>query len=132
MIAYSTAQGLSSDRIAGISEDRWGRLYVATALGVDRLEVDSGQIQHYTTADGLAKGEMMLGFSDQQGSLWFAAQQGLSRWTPEPEIPVPEPPVLLTGLRVAGQTQRVSDLGETQISGLELKPDQNQLQVEFV
>ena len=132
MVAYTTVQGLSSNRIEGISEDRWGRLYIATALGVDRLDVESGWIQHYTTADGLAKGEVQLGFSDREGSLWIAAQQGLSRWTPEPENPTAGPPILFTGLRIAGQPRRISDLGETQLSGLELKPDQNQLQVEFV
>ena len=42
-------------------EDRWGRLYVGTQSGVDRLDPASGRIKHYSTADGLAQNEVGLG-----------------------------------------------------------------------
>jgi ligand-binding sensor domain-containing protein len=130
--AYTTIQALSSNAVEAVIEDSWGRLYVATALVVDRLEPESGRIQHYTTADGLVKGELHLAFRDRQGALWFASQQGLSRWLPEPDTIKKVPPVLLTGLRIAGTPRRLSDLGESTIPALELDSDENHMQVDFV
>lgn len=39
--------------------------------------------------------------------------------------------MLITGLRIAGVPHTISALGQTGISGLELNPDQNHLEVEF-
>ena len=48
---YGTAQGLSSDDVAALTEDRWGRIYAATGRGIDRFEPQPaglGRIQRYT------------------------------------------------------------------------------------
>ena len=39
-----------------ITEDRFGRIYLGTVSGVDRLDPATGSIRHYTTSEGLAKG----------------------------------------------------------------------------
>jgi ligand-binding sensor domain-containing protein len=52
---YTTADGLSSDEIQCITEDRFGRIYAGTGLGVDRLNPATGEVLHYTTADGVAQ-----------------------------------------------------------------------------
>jgi signal transduction histidine kinase len=40
--------------------------------------------------------------------------------------------VIVSGLRIRGVPRRISELGETQVEQLELPPDQNQVQIEFV
>ena len=86
--------------MAGVVEDSWGRLYIGTARGIDRLDVQTGSIKHYTTADGLPWATMNSALRDRTGALWFSFPTGLARLVPEPDPPPVPPPVLITGLRI--------------------------------
>ena len=55
-----------------------------------------------------------------------------SRLDPADDRPPVNPRVFITNLRIGGAPHPVSQLGETLVPQLELKPSQNQLQVEFV
>jgi two-component sensor histidine kinase len=131
-VAYTVAQGLSSNQVNCITEDQWGRLYFGTGRGLDRLDPVTGHIKHYTSADGLVKGRVRYAMRDRSGALWFANETGLSRLVPEPDRPQPEPPVLIDGLQVAGVARPISELGETQIGPLQLAASQNQVSIDFV
>ena len=130
--SYTTAQGLSSNVVLAIAEDLYGRIYVGTGHGLDRLDPATGRVKHYTTADGLAGGEIKAAFRARDGWLWVGTTQGLSRFLPEPERPALPPPVLLTSLSVGGAAQNVSALGETEMRLADLPASANQLQVDFV
>src|ERR1019366_8155023 len=129
---YNSARGMASDIVNCIVEDRQGRIYAGTTKGVDRLDPQTGHIRHFSSADGLAHGEFTSAVRDRSGSLWFATKQGLSRLIPADDRPPVNPPVFITDLRIGCASYAVSQLGETRVSQLELKPWQNQLQVEFV
>jgi len=131
-VTYTTADGLSSNDLWGVTEDQWGRIYIGTGRGVDRLDTTTGYIKQYTTADGLAKGDIQVVFRDRTGALWFGTSLGLSRLLPEPDPPPSPPAILVSGLRIAGITQRISELGETNVPKLELAPNQNQVEIDFV
>jgi ligand-binding sensor domain-containing protein len=134
IIRYTTAEGLSSIRIAAITEDREGRIWISTARGVDLLKVpDEGppRIRHFSAADGLAEGEGVFAFSDRSGNVWFGRQHGLSRLTPDAKGLQEPPPVLVTGVRVNGAIYSTSDLGETELRLPDLRHGQNHLQFEF-
>jgi ligand-binding sensor domain-containing protein/signal transduction histidine kinase len=131
-ITYTTAQGLSSDSINCITEDRYGRLYVGTRRGLDRLDPTTGRVKPFTADDGLISGEVLVSFRDRKGDLWFGGKSGLSRLSPQPDPPQSPPPVLITGLRIGGETHQISALGEPEIAALELGPDQTQIQIDFV
>jgi ligand-binding sensor domain-containing protein/two-component sensor histidine kinase len=131
-ITYTTADGLSSNSINCITEDRYHRLYVGTARGLDRLDPVTGRVKPFTAADGLISGEVLVSFSDRKGDLWFGGKAGLSRLTPQPEPHQSPPPVLITGLRIGGESHQISALGETEIASVELGPNKNQIQVDFV
>ncbi len=129
---YNTARGMSSNSILCIVADLQGRIYAGTGKGVDRLEPVTGHIRHFSSANGLAHGAFKSAFRDRNGSLWFATTQGLSRLIPAVDQPVVRPRVLITDLRIGGTSYPLSQIGEERVSQLELKPSENQLQVDFV
>src|ERR1041384_199009 len=131
-VTYTTADGLSSNEIAALCEDQWGRIYAGTGRGIDRLDLITGRVKHYTTADGLPLGVMHSTLRDRNGTLWFSFQSGLARLVPEPDSPPMPPPIVITGLRIAGQTHQISALGETEAAPVELGQSNDQLQIDFV
>jgi ligand-binding sensor domain-containing protein/signal transduction histidine kinase len=130
-INYTTAEGLSSNDTRCFTEDQWGRIYVGTVSGVDRLDPSTGRIKHYTLADGLSTDFVICALRDHRGWLWFGTMKGLSRLIPEPDRPATPPSVLITGLRVAGVAYSVSELGQTEVTGLKLEAHQSQVQLDF-
>jgi ligand-binding sensor domain-containing protein/signal transduction histidine kinase len=131
--AYTTANGLSSNEITAVSEDDWGRIYIGTGRGIDRLDPATERVKHYQSADGLPLGQIEGSLRDRQGRLWFSSfATGLVRFVPEPDPPPVPPAILITGLRVAGDSQPISALGEVALAPIELGPYRNQLQIDFV
>ena len=114
-----------------MTEDEWGRVYIGTGRGLDQLDPATGHIKHYTTADGLANNNLSVSFRDRGGALWFGTLDGLSRFIPEPRRTELPPSILVGGLSVAGVQQTISELGETDVSGLTLGANQNHLQIDF-
>ncbi|MCA1557835.1 MAG: histidine kinase, partial [Acidobacteria bacterium] len=129
---HSTAENLSSDNVQCFTEDRWGRIYIGTAQGVDRLEPSTGRIKHFTSGDGLIWTEVSVAFTDHHGALWFGTHEGLSRLSPELERAQAPPAILINRLFVDGVQRAISELGETSLSGLVLEPNQNQIQIDFL
>lgn len=128
---YTTAQGLSSNQIFTIVEDSAGLIYLGGGRGVDRLAPDSGNVRHFTPADGLPPVRVQYSRRDRDGALWFASDHGLSRYVPEPDRPSRPQPPLIRVLRIEGRPSAVSVFGERAIDGIQLKPAQNSLQIEF-
>jgi len=131
-VTYTTANGLASNSISCITEDKMGRMYFGTSRGLDQLDPQTKRVRHYTKADGLASNALTVAFRDRQGALWFGTDLGLSRLIPGPDPPHQPPPILISGLRIAGNSLAISALGESEVSGLVLNPNQNQLSVDFV
>jgi ligand-binding sensor domain-containing protein/signal transduction histidine kinase len=128
---YGRAEGLSSNNVRCITEDAWGRIYVGTSRGVTRLDPESSAMRHYTTADGLAGDYVMTALRDRYGRLWFGSMTGLSRFDPRDDVADTPPLTLITGLRIAGTPQPMSELGEAHLSLPALDPASNQLEIEY-
>jgi ligand-binding sensor domain-containing protein/signal transduction histidine kinase len=131
-VHYTTAQGLSSDEILCVTDDRWGRLYLGGHKGLDRLDPATGQVEHFTTADGLASNRVDAAWTDPQGYLWFGTRRGLSRLRPERQAAVAVPQPWITSVRVDGASQRVSELGATRVDGLRLESGRSRVEIEFL
>jgi signal transduction histidine kinase/ligand-binding sensor domain-containing protein len=133
VVQFARAGELSSDNLRCFVEDKFGRFYVGTARGVDRLDFETGLIKHFTAADGLVKSEVMVAFRDRAGALWFGTREGLSRLFPAPESMQPQtpPPVLVNGLRAGGRIRPVSNLGELEVPELTLGAEEGQVQIDF-
>jgi signal transduction histidine kinase/ligand-binding sensor domain-containing protein len=131
-VTYTTATGLSSNSAEVIVEDRDGHVYVGGRHGVDRLDPVTGRVKHFTAADGLAPGRIVTAYRDRHGVLWFGTTAGLARLAPAPtQVPV-APPVVIAGFLVAGVPERVSALGERDMSFPAFAPRQNHLQIDFL
>ena len=131
-VSFTPKEGLSSIGVLCITEDEFGRIYAGTGRGLDRLNPESGQIENFTTADGLPNSNIDVAYRDKKNNLWFGSSNGLARLIPEPEKQREPPKALLTGLRVNGESQSISVLGETVIPPLELNSDQKQVSVDFL
>lgn len=131
IVTYTTGEDLSTDNLCCFAEDHLKNIYIGTAHGVNRLDLTTNRIKTYTTADGLLKSEVTAAFRDRHGALWFGTREGVSRLVPVPERLQPPPSVLIGGLRVAGLSYPIAELGETEITGLVLGPEQNQIQIDF-
>src|SRR5205085_3312207 len=119
------------DLILSLTEDLSGRIYIGNGSGVDSLDVETSQVKRFTSADGLAAGEVQAGFRDHNGVLWFGTSAGLSRLVAAPDRPPAPLTIAITSLRVGGVRQPGSELGETEISGLRYQPNQNDVEVGF-
>jgi len=131
-VRYTTAEGLTSNSTTTVTEDEYGRIYVGTWRGIDRITIETGQIEKFTTADGLPINYILTAYRDRKNNLWFGTHQGLARFSPEPLRERKPPNILITGLRVEGIAQSVSILGETSIPNLELSSDQRQIAIDFL
>ena len=131
-VKYTPANGLTSLSTATLTEDEFGRIYIGTWRGIDRLNPDTGQIENFTTADGVPTGFVDVSYRDRKNTLWFGTHDGLASFVPEPPRKRSPPNVLIMGLRVNGESQRVSVLGESAIPELKLNSDQRQVSVDFL
>lgn len=130
--SYGISEGLSSNHVWCMTEDRFGRMYLGTGSGVDRLDPATGSIRHYRASEGLAKGAVRAAYRDRTGALWFATNSGISRLIPIPDLSSPAPVILISALRLMGAPLPISELGERRIAGLTLPATRNGMEIEFL
>src|SRR2546425_1095697 len=85
---YTTKDGLPFNDVRALLEDRAGRLWVGTTLGLCQFlpESDSRRfaVAHtYTTSNGLAHNWITSLLQAADGRLWVGSNGGLSEWTPD-------------------------------------------------
>lgn len=103
---YGASEGLADDFVCSLVEGDRGELWVSTNRGLSRLDLESGEVRNYNSADGLVSDLFLLvsrgKFKD--GRIAFGGNQGLTSFYPErlENDPLP-PPVVLTELRVGGE-----------------------------
>jgi len=132
VVRYTVKEGLSSDQITCITEDQWGRIYVGTGIGLDRLDPQTGRVKRYTIADGLPNSFVNVAYRDRSNALWFGTLQGLSKLVPALEERSETLPILIQRVRVAGNDLPVPDLGVPQLRDLNFAANDNQLEIKFV
>jgi PAS domain S-box-containing protein len=129
--SVNVENGLASNNVRSLGEDLYGNIYAGTARGLDRISPDGTHIRHYSINDGLAGDFVTAVFRDVRGVLWFGTPNGLSRLEPVPEKAAAVPPIWIRGLRVAGQSRPVAELGSLDIASFDTTHNQNNLQIEF-
>ena len=128
----NVGNGLSSNQANCITEDNFGRIYIGTARGINRIEPETGRIKLYTQADGLPGSAIGRCASDAEGNLWFSQKFNLARLKVQPDENPAHPAVFIADLRVNGETvKKLSELGETVVQNLHFDSDQRQMQIDF-
>ncbi|RPJ85418.1 MAG: hypothetical protein EHM13_01105, partial [Acidobacteria bacterium] len=125
--SYSRRDGLASNNVRALAEDRRGRIYAGSVRGVDRLDPATGIVRHYGTNDGLLNDFVTSAVCDSTGDLWFGTYRGVFRLRPGLEREEEEPPISITGLRVAGESLPVWELGQQSVDRMVLGADQRDL-----
>jgi signal transduction histidine kinase/ligand-binding sensor domain-containing protein len=131
-VAYTGAQGLSSDRILCITEDRQGAIYLGHGKGIDRLDPETGRIRALSVADGLPASVVNVAYGAEDGSLWFGTPSGPARYLPETPRSAAPPPVFLSNLRLGGVPVALPPLGVHELAGLTLPAERNQVEAHFL
>lgn len=128
---YTAADGLSSNDVYAITEDRLGRLYLGTGNGVVRMSGDPPRFLHFTEEHGLAPGLIQDAFCDRNGDIWIATKEGASRISPLADPHAQPPQTVVTSVRVNGLARPSDELGEQRIVDLHLGPRENNLEIGF-
>jgi signal transduction histidine kinase/ligand-binding sensor domain-containing protein len=131
MVIYTVLDGLASNSILSIAEDRLNRFYVATTRGLNYIDFDTGSVKRFTANHGLANDQVDLMFRDSSGAFWFGTSSGVSRLLPQTEVGQEPPSIFISGIKVVGETQPISEVGETDLRGLELATNQNHIEIDF-
>ncbi|PTQ96593.1 two component regulator with propeller domain [Mucilaginibacter yixingensis] len=138
--AYTTANGLPSDFILSCSEDRKGRLWIATESGLSCLTSANGTAKNFDSIDGLTGN----GFSEAtaltltDGRIAFGSLNGLISFDPDKVQPKKEKTrMVFTSLEVNNSEIRPNDGSRILINDinhtdtLRLKHYQNIIAIEY-
>lgn len=92
---------LATQKVFMLGEDRSGRIWAGTGLGV--YSVEDGTERRYRAEDGLVGEDFnnMTFLEDPDGGLWFGTMSGLARFDPRvtpPSVPPPATAILETKL----------------------------------
>ncbi|MBR1793951.1 MAG: response regulator [Bacteroidales bacterium] len=142
-LAWSEADGLSSNVVSGILEDSDGILWVSTSYGLSRLDPRKGGIRNYYAYDGLQGNEFHFGaaWKDPDGQLFFGGTGGVTMFYPHVvnQKAHPIPPVYFSRLTVQnekvdyvpGQARGILDKHITEATRISLPKLQNTFSLEF-
>lgn len=78
MDSYNQADGLSTNFIENLFEDREGNIWIATRSGLDRFREYT--VPTISTKQGLSSSFVRSVLADRDGSVWLATPNGLNRW----------------------------------------------------
>ncbi|HQU82685.1 MAG TPA: PAS domain S-box protein [Pyrinomonadaceae bacterium] len=129
--SISTAQGLSTNQALCLTEDDYGRIYVGTGNGINRIEPETLRFKIYTQADGLPANYIMQCYKNPDGNLWFSSYNTLIKFTPQEDNKITQSPIFIDGITVNGNERKVSELGETEINDVELNSDEKRIQISY-
>ncbi|MES2178393.1 MAG: two-component regulator propeller domain-containing protein [Gemmatimonadota bacterium] len=78
----SDSHSLSSWEVRSLLESAPNILWIGTSAGLDRLDLTTGALEHFTTADGLSSNFISGIAKDAREHLWISTDQGITRFDP--------------------------------------------------
>jgi len=128
---FTTAENLSSNNVWSLADDRWGRIYIGTERGLNRLDPSTGNVETFTADDGLARGVIEETIEDRNGVLWFGSGQGVSSIAPEPEGRRSPPAARIGRVLLGGARQPMPDIGALYLRLPDLSAKARPLQIDY-
>ncbi|MCW8850240.1 MAG: hypothetical protein OQJ81_09720 [Melioribacteraceae bacterium] len=120
--------GLTSNTIFDINEDKNGNIYLSTSKGLNILDnlLDTLSIRTILSNNGLVSNSCNLNatYIDKIGNIWIGTNNGVTKYNPNADKPVTNPPkIYLTGLEIFNEPYPIKLLSTEN----ELNYDQNYL-----
>jgi two-component sensor histidine kinase len=128
---YTVREGLSTDLLYSLAEDNFGRIYVGSSHGVDRLDPATSQVKQYSVNDGLLQGEAHIAFQDRHGAIWIGTSYGVSRLVPTRDIVPSHQAVRVLGIRVGTRALPIDPAGIATLNLPEFHTGTDTLQFEY-
>jgi ligand-binding sensor domain-containing protein/signal transduction histidine kinase len=131
---YQVEEGLPSNSVYGILEDREGDLWVSSNNGLSKFDPRTGTCRNYDASDGLQSQEFNTGayYKSSSGEMFFGGIHGINAFYPErirednPYVP----PVVLTSLTQGGEPLDLGLLASS-VKALTLNWPNNFFEFEF-
>ncbi|MBD3180174.1 MAG: SpoIIE family protein phosphatase [Candidatus Latescibacteria bacterium] len=101
--AFTEEDGLASNSIYGVMEDRNGKLWMSTNNGLSRFDPETGEFKNYNERDGLQSNEFNGGsyFESDQGEMFFGGINGFNSFYPaQIRDNTFEPNIVITSLKI--------------------------------
>lgn len=130
-VRTTAADGLASDGVQCLTEDRFGRIYAGTWRGVDCLDPATGRISHFDTANGLVNNSVVAAARDDNGDIWFTTQAGVSRLRPAQMEPAKPPRLGIVEVRSGGTAFPIPVLGTSSVGPLRFPVGADNLEIAF-
>jgi signal transduction histidine kinase/ligand-binding sensor domain-containing protein len=130
-IRLTTRDGLSSNQVSCFAEDRLGRIYIGTAVGVDRLDRATGAIRHFGTTDGLPPGAVFDVRATRDGTIWVTTPLGIASFAGGPDAASDQPAVRIGGMTVAGVRRPIQASGTEAGGTFRFGASENRFQFDF-
>ena len=127
----STRDGLHSNQVACLAEDSTGTIYAGTGRGLHRIDPKTGSVKVYTQRDGLPGNYVYRCQEDPAGDIWFVASDELARLQPMQEVAASIPVTYIERFAVNGTEKPISELGDTNLEGIELDAGQNRIDIGY-
>jgi methyl-accepting chemotaxis protein/ligand-binding sensor domain-containing protein len=105
--SYSKIDGLPSNGIVGVVEDKAGNIWVSTTNGISRFNVADSTFANYYESDGLQSNEFWhnASYINSEGRIFFGGPNGFNAFYPDkikanPFLPV----VVITDLKILNKS----------------------------
>ena len=115
-----TGDGLAGEAVFSLAEDRFGRIYAGTLKGLDRLDPETGRIEHFDTSSGLVNNMVSGAVAAPDGDLWFSTTGGVNRYRPTKDSRRIPPAVFIDRVTVDGADLTVPLRGVTAVENVSL------------
>lgn len=121
---FDRAFGFPNDFIYAVYEDRQGKLWMPTDMGIIRMDKKTEAVKTYFVSDGITHNEFNRGahFRDEKGRLYFGGLNGITAFDPEElneqlDARAADVPLVLTAFqqldgrsgRIIGRTKELLD-----------------------
>jgi methyl-accepting chemotaxis protein/ligand-binding sensor domain-containing protein len=104
--SYHKKDGLPSDGIVGVVDDKAGNIWVSTTFGISRLNVADTTFTNYYESDGLQSNEFWhnASYINSEGRIFFGGPNGFNAFYPDkikanPFLPL----VVITNIEIANK-----------------------------
>jgi ligand-binding sensor domain-containing protein len=146
--SYTTHEGLISNKLGYLAEDRQGYLWIGSSAGLMRVRkqelndfanggTNSILCRAYEEADGLPTGECSVGFQpgavcDREGAMWFPTTKGLVSLDPTRlKLNTNRPPVLIEQVLVERREQNTNGLRAAPLQVVTIPPGKEGLEIHY-